>query len=115
IPRGGRGLIERVMATARVPVIETGVGNRHTYVDDGADLEQALHIVVNAKTQRPSVCNAMETRLVHEAVAPEFLPRVTEALKEQGVELRGCPAARRIVPDMLEATEQDWHEEYLDL
>lgn len=115
IPRGGRGLIERVMATARVPVIETGVGNCHTYVDDGADLEQALHIVVNAKTQRPSVCNAMETLLVHEAVAPEFLPRVTEALKEQGVELRGCPAARRIVPDMLEATEQDWHEEYLDL
>src|SRR5690606_22112677 len=115
IPRGGRGLIQQVVSTARVPVIETGVGNCHTYVDEYADLDQALAIVINAKCQRPSVCNAMETLLVHEAVAPEFLPRVAAALKARGVELRGCPAARRIVPDMVPATEQDWHEEYLDL
>jgi len=115
VPRGGRGLIEQVVRTARVPVIETGVGNCHTYVDEGADLDQALRIVVNAKCQRPSVCNAMETLLVHEAVAPEFLPRAAAALRERGVELRGCPRARSIVPDMTEATEQDWHEEYLDL
>ncbi|MFS8534395.1 MAG: glutamate-5-semialdehyde dehydrogenase [Limnochordales bacterium] len=115
IPRGGRGLIQQVVSTARVPVIETGVGNCHTYVDEYADLDQALAIVINAKCQRPAVCNAMETLLVHEAVAPEFLPRVAAALKARGVELRGCPAARRIVPDMVPATEQDWHEEYLDL
>ncbi|HEY8497487.1 MAG TPA: glutamate-5-semialdehyde dehydrogenase [Limnochordales bacterium] len=115
IPRGGRGLIQQVVSTARVPVIETGVGNCHTYVDEYADLDQALAIVINAKCQRPSVCNAMETLLVHEAVAPEFLPRVAAELKARGVELRGCPAARRIVPDMVPATEQDWHEEYLDL
>lgn len=115
IPRGGRGLIQQVVSTARVPVIETGVGNCHTYVDEYADLDQALAIVINAKCQRPAVCNAMETLLVHEAVAPEFLPRLAAALKARGVELRGCPAARRIVPDMVPATEQDWHEEYLDL
>src|SRR5690606_37823937 len=115
IPRGGRGLIERVVATARVPVIQTGVGNCHTYVDEFADLDKALAIVVNAKCQRPSVCNAMETLLVHEAIAPDFLPRAAAALREQGVELRGCPKARAIVPDMKAATEEDWHEEYLDL
>ncbi|OUN00526.1 MAG: glutamate-5-semialdehyde dehydrogenase, partial [Firmicutes bacterium ZCTH02-B6] len=92
IPRGGRGLIQQVVTTARVPVIETGVGNCHTYIDESADLDQALAIVINAKCQRPSVCNAMETLLVHEAVAPHFLPQAAEALKKRGVELRGCPA-----------------------
>ncbi|MBO8141864.1 MAG: glutamate-5-semialdehyde dehydrogenase [Firmicutes bacterium] len=115
IPRGGRGLIERVVAEARVPVIETGVGNCHVFVDDSADLDEALAIVINAKTSRPSVCNAMETLLVHRNVAEAFLPRAAAALRERGVELRGCPEARRIVPDMAVATEQDWHEEYLDL
>ncbi len=115
VPRGGRGLIQQVVQTARVPVIETGVGNCHTYVDETADMEQALAIVVNAKTQRPSVCNAVETLLVHEAVAPAFLPQAATALRARGVELRGCPKARAIVPDMVPATEHDWHEEYLDL
>lgn len=115
IPRGGPGLIRTVVETAKVPVIETGAGNCHTYVDESADLDQALKIVVNAKTQRPSVCNAMETLLVHEAVAQRFLPPAAAALTERGVHLRGCQVARSIVPAMEPATDEDWQEEYLDL
>lgn len=115
IPRGGRELIRRVVATASVPVIETGAGVCHTYVDEHADLEQALAIVVNAKVQRPSVCNAMETLLVHQAVAGRFLPVAADALAGRGVELRGCPAARAVVPAMKPAAEDDWRAEYLDL
>lgn len=115
IPRGGPELIRSVVETATVPVIETGAGNCHTYVDEDADLDQALSIVVNAKTQRPSVCNAMETLLVHAAAAPRFLPAAAAALAERGVTLRGCESARAIVPWMEPATEQDWREEYLDL
>jgi glutamate-5-semialdehyde dehydrogenase len=115
IPRGGAGLIQSVVENATVPVIETGTGNCHTYVDATADLDAALDIVVNAKCSRPSVCNAMETLLVHDVVAEEFLPRATERLREAGVEIRGCDRAREIVPDALPATEDDWHAEYMAL
>ena len=115
IPRGGAGLIRTVVEESTVPVIETGVGNCHTYVDASADLDMALRIVINAKCQRPGVCNAMETMLVHEAVAGEFLPRAAGALRERGVVLRGCPRTREILPEAEEALEEDWYEEYLDL
>ena len=115
IPRGGEGLIRAVVDNATVPVIETGVGNCHVYVDEFADLEMAERIVINAKCQRPGVCNACETLLVHQAVAAEFLRGVGPLLVEQGVELRGCPRTREIVPGAHEATEQDWRTEYLDL
>lgn len=115
IPRGGRELIRTVVESARVPVIETGIGNCHVYVDKKANLEMAEKIVVNAKTQRPSVCNACETLLVHQAVASSFLPRVVKVLREKEVEIRGCEKTRQFVPDALEATEEDWYEEYLDL
>ncbi|HAA90766.1 MAG: Gamma-glutamyl phosphate reductase [Thermoanaerobacterales bacterium 50_218] len=115
IPRGGAGLIQTVVENATVPVLETGVGNCHVYVDEDADLDMATRIVVNAKTQRPAVCNAMETLLVHEKIAEEFLPKVAAALKEKGVELRGCQKTREILPDCNPATEEDWKTEYLDL
>ncbi|NCC50043.1 MAG: glutamate-5-semialdehyde dehydrogenase [Spartobacteria bacterium] len=115
IPRGGEGLIRAVTDAARVPVIKHYKGICHTYVDASADVDMALAICENAKCQRPGVCNAMETLLVHEAIAPVFLPRVAELLTGKGVELRGDEASRRIVPDMNPATEQDWHEEYLDM
>lgn len=115
IPRGGAGLIKKVVANSAVPVIETGAGICHTFVDESADFDMAVNIIVNAKTSRPSVCNAMETLLIHEAVAEEFLPIVTKALQEKGVELRGCAKCLAIVPDMNEATEEDWATEYDDL
>jgi glutamate-5-semialdehyde dehydrogenase len=115
IPRGGEKLIKSVVENAKVPVIETGVGNCHVYVDAQADLEKALPIVINAKCQRPAVCNAAETLLVHESVAEEFLPRLAEALKERGVEIFGCPRTREIVSWVGEAQEEDWRTEYLDL
>lgn len=115
IPRGGEGLIRTVVENASVPVIETGVGNCHVYVDEAADLDMALAIVVNAKTQRPGVCNACETVLVHESVAGAFLPMAAEALTSRGVVLRGCPATREIVRSAREAMEEDWMTEYLDL
>ena len=115
IPRGGAGLIRTVVEKATVPVIETGVGNCHVYVDADADLEMAEAIVINAKTQRPGVCNAMETLLVHEKVATELLPSLAAALKEKGVTLRGCERTRSLVPGVETATEEDWRTEYLDL
>jgi glutamate-5-semialdehyde dehydrogenase len=115
IPRGGAGLIRTVVEESTVPVIETGVGNCHTYVDAAADLDMAEAIVVNAKCHRPGVCNAMETMLVHEAVAAEFLPRAAKALQERGVSLRGCERTRGILPEIEAASEEDWYEEYLDL
>ncbi len=115
IPRGGASLIQAVVQNASVPVIETGVGICHVYVDKTADLAKAADIVVNAKTQRPSTCNAMETLLVHTAVAETFLPAVSRLLQELGVELRGCPRAMRIVPGMHPAAEEDWRTEYNDL
>jgi glutamate-5-semialdehyde dehydrogenase len=115
IPRGGAGLIQTVVQNATVPVLETGVGNCHTYVEKDADLVMAEKIVINAKTNRPGVCNAMETLLVHVDVAPAFLPVVAAALRAKEVELRGCPRTQEILPDVIPATEDDWKTEYLDL
>lgn len=115
IPRGGAGLIQRVVQNSLVPVIETGVGNCHVYVDREADPQMATNIVINAKTQRPSVCNAMEKLLVHRDIAPAWLPQIAAELRRRGVELRGCEKACAIVPDLDSATEEDWKTEYLDL
>jgi len=115
IPRGGAGLIRSVVQNATVPVIQTGTGNCHVFVDETADLDMAVNIVMNAKTQRPSVCNAMETLLVHEAVADKFLNAVCAKLKEKNVELRGCEKAKNCFADMNDATEDDWKTEYDDL
>jgi glutamate-5-semialdehyde dehydrogenase len=114
IPRGGESLIRRVAAEARMPVLKHYQGNCHVYVDARCDLEMAVDIVLNAKVQRPAVCNAAETLLVHHAIAPAFLPRVAQALSQAGVELRGDPAARGIVPTMTPAVPADWDTEYLD-
>ena len=114
IPRGGAGLIKRIKETATVPVIETGTGNNHVYIDKDAQLDMAAAIVDNAKTQRPSVCNAMETLLIHEAVAAEFLPVIAKKLAQHQVELHGDERACQYVPEALPATEADWSTEYLD-
>ena len=115
IPRGGAGLIRRVVTESVVPVIETGAGICHTFVDAGADLDMALRIALNAKTSRPAVCNAMETLLVHQDEAKAFLPKMAKAMREKSVELRGDAAARVVVPDMEEASDEDWATEYDDL
>lgn len=115
IPRGGRGLIQRVVKTATVPVIETGAGNCHVYVDRDADLEMATAIAVNAKVQRPSVCNAAEKLLIHRQVASTYLPVIAKALIKHGVQLRGDEAARKIVPKIIPVTAEDWDTEYNDL
>ncbi|KLL11619.1 MULTISPECIES: glutamate-5-semialdehyde dehydrogenase [Protofrankia] len=115
IPRGGAGLIRTVVEESTVPVIETGVGNCHVYVDVDADLDQALAIVLNAKTQRVSVCNTAETLLVHAGVADVFLPRVLAALRQAGVTIHGDDAVRSQDPSALSATEEDWAAEYLSL
>jgi len=115
IPRGGESLIRAVTEMAHVPVIKHYKGICHTYVDKQADLQKALSIVVNAKCQRPGVCNAMETLLVHKDIAEKFLPQAAESLMQFGVELRGNDEARDIVKTMKKATEEDWYEEYLDL
>jgi glutamate-5-semialdehyde dehydrogenase len=115
IPRGGKGLIETVVSLARMPVIKHYDGICHVYVDPAADLEMAAGIVVDSKTQKPSVCNALETLLVHEAVAEEFLPRVAGRLRDRKVELRGCERTRAILGDqVVAASEEDWDTEYLD-
>jgi glutamate-5-semialdehyde dehydrogenase len=115
IPRGGKGLIQAAVQNATVPVIETGIGVCHVYVDADADLDKALPIVINAKVQRPSVCNAMETLLVHKDVADKFLPAAGSALAEHGVKLIGCPRTCSVLPAAQPATEDDWYAEYLDL
>ncbi|MET0448556.1 MAG: glutamate-5-semialdehyde dehydrogenase [Aeromicrobium sp.] len=115
IPRGGAGLIQAVVEQSTVPVIETGVGNCHVYVDADADLDMALDIVLNAKTHRTSVCNAAESLLVHKSVADAFLPRVVTALQEHGVTIHGDAAFRGINADVLEATDEDYAAEYLSL
>lgn len=115
IPRGGAGLIRAVVEHASVPVIETGSGNCHVYVDESADLQMAVSIVNNAKTSRPSVCNACETLLVHENIAETFLPMVKKALDEHHVQLRGCNATKRILGDtVILATEEDYATEFID-
>jgi glutamate-5-semialdehyde dehydrogenase len=115
IPRGGAGLINYVVENATVPVIETGIGNVHVYVDADADLDMAERIVVNSKISRPSVCNAAESLLVHQAVAAEFLPRITAALQVQGVVLHGDSQFTAINADVETATDSDWSSEYLSL
>jgi len=113
VPRGGKGLIERISNDARVPVIKHLDGICHVYIDDLADLDKAFDIALNAKTHRYGVCNAMETLLVASAIASDVLPRLADAYRERGVELRGCAATFSIVADCIPATEQDWGTEYL--
>jgi glutamate-5-semialdehyde dehydrogenase len=115
IPRGGAGLIKAVVQNSTVPVIETGVGNCHVYIDEAADLEKAVAIVYNAKTHRPGVCNAAESLLVHKAVAEEVLPQIGKSLKKGGVEIRGDEITCRLIPEAVGAIEEDWSTEYLDL
>jgi glutamate-5-semialdehyde dehydrogenase len=115
IPRGGEELIRFVTDHSKIPVIQHYKGVCHIFVDESADLETATRVCLNAKVQRPGVCNAMETLLVHESVARRFLPNITKTLQKEGVELRGCPQTRRIVPRIKAAKEEDWSTEYLDL
>ena len=115
IPRGGKGLKAAVMENATVPIIMTGMGNCHVYIDQYADLKKAAPIVMNAKVQRPSVCNAAEKLLVHEAVAEQFLPDMIKELRAAGVSVRGCERTSKIIPDVIPAVDADWDEEYLDL
>jgi len=115
IPRGGKGLIQSVVQNSRVPVIETGSGNCHVYVDDTADIEMAAAIIFNAKTSRPSVCNAIETVLVHKDIAEKALPAIKARLDEKQVEIRGCEKTRAILgSSVVPATVEDWATEYLD-
>ena len=114
IPRGGAGLIQAVVKNATVPVIETGVGNCHIYIDKNADLKKAVDIVFNAKTSRPSVCNAAESLLIHKDIAKEALVAIKNKLDEKDVTLVGDSKAREIIPDMEKATDADWATEYLD-
>ncbi len=113
IPRGGKGLIERVAAESRIPVIKHLEGNCHTYVDGGADLGKAAEVAFNAKTQRLGTCNTMETLLVDTTVAGDFLPGLGRRLRDAGIELRGCEGTRELVPEAEAATEADWDTEYL--
>jgi glutamate-5-semialdehyde dehydrogenase len=115
IPRGGEELIRRVAGKSRVPVIKHYKGVCHVYVDSNASLEMAERVCMNAKVQRPSVCNAMETLLVHESIAPKFLPPMIAKFQQAGVEVRGCKETRGLVPDVKAASEEDWTTEYLDL
>ena len=113
IPRGGKSLIERISAEATIPVIKHLHGICHVYIDDRADLDKAVKVALNAKCQRYGTCNTMETLLVARAVADKALPELARLYREKGVELRGCAATRKLIPDALAATEEDWHTEYL--
>ena len=115
IPRGGKGLIETVVSLARMPVIKHYDGICHLFADSGADLEMAVALTVNSKTQKPGVCNALEVLLVHRDIATDFLPKVAAALREKNVEIRGCGAVMRILPDATVATDADWDTEFLEL
>ncbi|MFB3888197.1 MAG: glutamate-5-semialdehyde dehydrogenase [Candidatus Bathyarchaeia archaeon] len=115
IPRGGADLIKTVVEKSRIPVIETGTGNCHIYVCEDADLERAIPIIINAKCQRPGVCNAAEKLIVDRSIAEQFLPKAVGALREKGVEVRGDEETKKIVPNVKPATEKDWYTEYLDL
>ena len=115
IPRGGEALIRSVVEHSRVPVLKHYKGVCAIYVDESAETTQALDVCLNAKVQKPATCNAMETLLVHRAKATEFLPRMVELLRHKGVIVRGCEKVRSLIPDVEPASEQDWHEEYLDL
>jgi glutamate-5-semialdehyde dehydrogenase len=115
IPRGGEELIRTVVAQSKIPVIKHYKGVCHIFVDAGADLDMAVNICFNAKVQRPGVCNAMETLLVHSDVAPVFLPKMAEKMQKAGVLLKGCEKTRKILKNLDAATEEDWYAEYLDL
>ncbi|MCK4245021.1 MAG: glutamate-5-semialdehyde dehydrogenase [Candidatus Omnitrophica bacterium] len=115
IPRGGESLIKRVLSLSHIPVIKHYKGLCHVYVDKGAKMEMAEKIIINAKIQRPGVCNAMETLLVHKDIAEKYLPRIAAVLKTKGVELRGCPLTCKILRDIKKAAKIDWETEYLDL
>ncbi len=114
IPRGGAGLIRAVVENSTVPVIETGTGNCHIYVDEDADIEKAIPIIINAKTQRIGVCNACESLLIHEKIAKRLLPELGKALKEKHVEIRADERVKELIPDAVDATEEDYAAEYLD-
>ncbi len=115
IPRGGAELIKFVKDNTKVPLIEYGEGNNHTYVAEDADLDNAIDIVINAKTQRPGVCNALDKLLIHEAISETFIPFIVSRLRKLDVKVKGCEKTREIVPDIELATEEDWYKEYLDL
>jgi glutamate-5-semialdehyde dehydrogenase len=118
IPRGGKSLIDNVVMNSKIPVIETGIGNCHIYIDnnlEGINLETIIKIVVNAKTQRPNVCNAAEKLLIHKDVAKKLTPPILKALSEKDVIIKGCSSTREIYSVALKTTEEDWYEEYLDL
>lgn len=115
IPRGGKGLIQSVVENATVPSIETGVGNCHIYVDEFADLDKARDIIINAKTSRPSVCNAAEKLIIHKSIAQAFLPEIVKVLKEKNVEILGDEKAVEICPEIIPALADGWYEEFLDL
>ena len=115
IPRGGEDLIRFVAENSKIPVIKHYKGVCHLYADEAADLDMAEKLTINSKVQRPGVCNALETLLVHRSIADVFLPRVAQKLEAEGVELRGCERSRNVVPSMRPATEEDWYAEYLDL
>lgn len=115
VPRGGYGLIKFVVENSNIPVLETGVGNCHIYVDESANLEKSIDVIINAKVQRPGTCNAVEKVLIHRNIAAKFLPVLYEKLQENKVEVRGCKKSVEIVKDIKIATEEDWETEYLDL
>jgi glutamate-5-semialdehyde dehydrogenase len=115
IPRGGEGLIRFVAENSSIPVLKHYKGVCHLYVDQSADHDMAVNIAVNGKCQRPGVCNALETMLVHAAEANEFLPKAAQALMDRGVEIRGCPRTLELVPGAVPAVEEDWPAEFLDL
>jgi glutamate-5-semialdehyde dehydrogenase len=115
IPRGGEELIRAVAEKSRIPVIKHYKGVCHIFVDESADFSMAERIIINAKVQKPAVCNALETLLIHEAIASDFLSFIVKALEEKGVELRGCPKVCTLIPRIKKAEEKDWYEEYLDL
>ncbi len=114
IPRGGKGLIKTVTENATVPVIETGAGNCHIYIDESADIDMAIKVAINAKCSRPSVCNAVETMLVHASIAPKFLPEFEKAAKEFSLDIRGCARTKVLISSATEATEEDYSTEYND-
>lgn len=115
IPRGGEGLIRFVAQNSRIPVLKHYKGVCHVFVDKGADFDMAAAIVMNGKTQRPGVCNALETLLVHRDIATAFLPQIGSSLREAGVEIRGCPQTREVLAEIKDASEEDWYAEFLDL
>ena len=114
IPRGGQGLIKSVVENATVPIVETAAGNCHIYVDDECDFDMAEKIILNAKVSRPSVCNAVETLLINEKIATEFLPKICTSLSDNNVEIRGCEKSAEILPHIKKADEDDWYTEYND-